>query len=434
MEQRPDGLVRITLKKAYRDGTVAVDNDPLSLLCSASEIFAHKLRSTLTLVGIVLGTTSLVVMVSVIGGAAESIKAGFADLGFDGVMFAVPQKPEDRIERKKQGYSRGLRSSDVAVINAGKELIESAAPLAATRDRVRMNGRDFNVAIEGVTPEYGAIRGRGAATGRYFISADVESNATVAVIGQQIAKDAFGTESPLGREILIRGTRFEIVGVIRSLGNGQVNDQEMQRDNLKIYVPITTLQKQFSGSNAVEAIVFKVPDEQALTHGETEANALLKRAHRGITDFRVQNIGEEIVRVRKEVDVIIANWTIVLASIAGISLLVGGIGIFSLMQIAISERLFEIGLRKATGATDGAIFLQFLVESVSLSVVGGTLGVILGSGITMLAGQAFEDGLSISPLGLGLSAAFAIIIGLSAGLFPALRASRLTPVEAIRGA
>ncbi len=405
-----------------------------SVRTSASEIFAHKLRSTLTLVGIVLGTTSLVVMVSVIGGAAESIKAGFADLGFDGVMFAVPQRPEDRIERKKQGYSRGLRSSDVAVINEGKELIESAAPLAATRDRVRMNGRDFNVSIEGVTPEYGAIRGRGAATGRYFISSDVESNATVAVIGQQIAKDAFGAESPLGREILMRGTRFEIVGVIRSLGNGQVNDQEMERDNRKIYVPITTLQKQFSGSTAVEAIIFKVPDEAALTHGETEAKALLKRAHRGITDFRVQNIGEEIVKVRKEVDVIIANWTIVLASIAGISLLVGGIGIFSLMQIAISERLFEIGLRKATGATDGAIFLQFLIESVSLSVVGGTLGVILGSGITVLAGQAFEDGLSISPLGLGLSAAFAIIIGLSAGLFPALRASRLTPVEAIRGA
>jgi putative ABC transport system permease protein len=405
-----------------------------SVRTSASEIFAHKLRSTLTLVGIVLGTTSLVVMVSVIGGAAESIKAGFADLGFDGVMFAVPQRPEDRIERKKQGYSRGLRSSDVAVINEGKELIESAAPLAATRDRVRMNGRDFNVSIEGVTPEYGAIRGRGAATGRYFISSDVESNATVAVIGQQIAKDAFGAESPLGREILMRGTRFEIVGVIRSLGNGQVNDQEMERDNRKIYVPITTLQRQFSGSSAVEAIIFKVPDEAALTHGETEARALLKRAHRGITDFKVQNIGEEIVKVRKEVDVIIANWTIVLASIAGISLLVGGIGIFSLMQIAISERLFEIGLRKATGATDGAIFLQFLIESVSLSVVGGTLGVILGSGITVLAGQAFEDGLSISPLGLGLSAAFAIIIGLSAGLFPALRASRLTPVEAIRGA
>jgi putative ABC transport system permease protein len=401
---------------------------------SISEIFAHKLRSTLTLVGIVLGTTSLVVMVSVIGGAAVSIKAGFADLGFDGVMFAVPARPEDRIERKKEGYSKGLRSSDVAVIDDGKELIESAAPLAVTRGRVRMNGREFNLTIEGVTPEYGAIRGRGAAVGRYLISSDVETTAPVAVIGQAIALEAFGAESPIDREILVRGTRFHIVGVIRSLGNGTVNDRQMREDNRKIFVPITTLQKQFAGSSAVEAIIFKVPDESALKHGETEAKALLRRAHRGISDFRVQNIGEEIVRVRKEVDVIIANWTIVLASIAGISLLVGGIGIFSLMQIAISERLFEIGLRKATGATDGAIFLQFLIESVSLSVVGGAMGVILGSGITVLAGQAFEDGLSISPVGLGLSAAFAIIIGLAAGLFPALRASRLTPVEAIRGA
>ena len=170
-----------------------------SIRTSVSEIFAHKLRSTLTLVGIVLGTTSLVVMVSVIGGAAESVKAGFNDLGFDGVMFAVPQRPEDVMEQKKQGYSRGLRSSDVDVINRGKELVTSAAPLAATKDRVRMNGRDFNVAIEGVTPEYGAIRGRGAASGRYLLDADVESTAAVAVIGQKIAKDAM--ESMAGYEV-----------------------------------------------------------------------------------------------------------------------------------------------------------------------------------------------------------------------------------------
>lgn len=294
-----------------------------------------------------------------------------------------------------------------------------------------MNGRDFNVDIEGVTPEYGQIRGRGASVGRYFIPSDVETSAAVAVIDQKIATEAFGSESPVSREVVVRGTRFQIVGVIRSLGNGQVNDQEMRRDIRKIYIPITTLQKHLAGNRNVEAIIFKVGNESELTHGETEAKALLKRAHRGISDFRVQNIGEEIVRA-KEVDVIIANWTIVLASIAGISLLVGGIGIFSLTQIAISERLFEIGLRKATGATDGAIFRQFLVESVSLSVVGGALGVSLGSAITVLAGLAFDDGLSISPLGLALSAAFAIIIGLAAGVFPALRAKRLTPVEAIR--
>ena len=119
----------------------------------------------------------------------------------------------------------------------------------------------------------------------------------------------------------------------------------------------------------------------------------MRRSHRGITDFKVENIGEEILRVRKEVDMLIANWHVVLASIAGISLLVGGIGIFSVMQISISERIYEIGLRKSIGATDGAIFGQFLIESVSLSLVGGLLGAALGYGITLLAGQAFEDGL-----------------------------------------
>jgi putative ABC transport system permease protein len=160
----------------------------------------------------------------------------------------------------------------------------------------------------------------------------------------------------------------------------------------------------------------------------------VRRGHRGISDFKVENIGQEILRVRKEVDKLIVNWNIVLASIAGISLLVGGIGIFSVMQISISERTYEIGLRKAMGATDPEIFGQFLVESVSLSLVGALLGASLGYGITLLAGQSFESGLSVSPLALLLAAAFAIGIGLGAGVYPALRASRLNPVEAIRGA
>jgi putative ABC transport system permease protein len=144
------------------------------------------------------------------------------------------------------------------------------------------------------------------------------------------------------------------------------------------------------------------------------------------------NIGEEMLRIRKEVDNLLANWTVVLASIAGISLLVGGIGIFSVMQISISERVYEIGLRKSIGATDGAIFGQFLLESVSLSLVGGLAGSALGYGITMLASQAFEDGLTVSPVGLLMAAGFAILIGLTAGVYPALRASRLAPVDAIR--
>jgi putative ABC transport system permease protein len=399
---------------------------------SLFEIRSHKLRSLLTLVGIVLGTTSLVVMVSVIGGAARSVEKGLSDLGFDGVMFVTAREPVVRLERRKQGYSRGLRAADVAAIDAQRELLQGVAPVVSLTEVARLNGRELRLEIEGVTPEYGAIRNRTVRLGRYLAPHDVETIAPVAVIGDELREQVFGSEDALGREVLVRGVRFRIVGVLRPLGSDQVNDDDMRRDNSKLYVPITTLQKHFTGSDAVHALVFKVADLDRLADGQREAEALLRRSHRGISDFKVMNIGEEILRVRAEVDKLIANWTVVLASIAGISLLVGGIGIFSVMQISISERVYEIGLRKAIGASDRELFGQFLIEAVSLSLVGGLLGAALGYGITLLAAQAFQDGLAVSPVGLLLAAGFAIAIGLSAGVYPALRAARLTPVDAIR--
>jgi putative ABC transport system permease protein len=403
-----------------------------SVRTSLAEIRSHKLRSLLTLVGIILGTTSLVVMVSVIGGAAVAVQKGLGDLGFDGVMFVSAQPPSDRLEQKKQGYSRGLRTADLGVIDSGKELVQAAAPVVFSRETALLGGRTLTVNIEGITPAYGVIRNRTVQAGRYLVDHDLETVASVCVIGHQLGKDVYGSEDPLGREVVIRGVRFRIVGVLRSLGSNQVNDDDMARDNSKVYVPLTTMQKHFLGGDAVQAYAFKVKDPETLREGQKEAEALLRRSHRGISDFKVMNIGEEILRVRKEVDKLIANWTVVLASIAGISLLVGGIGIFSVMQISISERVYEIGLRKSIGATDGAIFGQFLIESVSLSLVGGFLGSALGYAITMLASQAFEDGLTVSGFGLVLAAGFAVLIGLTAGLYPALKASRLTPVDAIR--
>ena len=312
---------------------------------SAAEIWSHKLRSALTLVGIVLGTTALVVMVSVIGGLAEAVQKGLDDLGFDGVVFAVPRPATDRIEQKKQGYSRGMRAADGRVIESGRETIDQAAPvLGLGNETVRMNGRTLKALVEGVTPEWGRIRNRVPQGGRYLVESDVETRATVALLGQKIKKDVFGDEEALGREILIRGMRFRIVGVLKKFGNNQVNDGEMERDNAKIYIPLTTAQKFFVGTDTVHAWAFKAPPDK-MDDAQKEAEALMRRSHRGITDFKIENIGQEILRVRKEVDKLIVNWNIVLASIAGISLLVGGIGIFSVMQISIGERTYEIGLR-----------------------------------------------------------------------------------------
>ena len=379
-----------------------------------------------------LGTTALVVMVSVIGGLAKAVQQGLDDLGFDGVVFAVPHAATDRIELKKQGYSRGMRAADGLVIESGRQTIDQAAPvLGLGNETVRMNGHTLKALVEGVTPVWGRIRNRVPEVGRYLVESDVDTRAAVALLGQKIKKDVFGDEEAIGREILIRGMRFRIVGILKKFGNNQVNDGEMERDNAKIYIPLTTAQKYFAGTDTVQAWAFKA-DPDDMGNAQKEAEALMRRSHRGIKDFKIENIGQEILRVRKEIDKLIVNWNIVLASIAGISLLVGGIGIFSVMQISISERTYEIGLRKSIGATDPEIFGQFLIESVSLSLIGGLVGAALGYGITAMAAQAFPDGLSVSPLGLVLAAAFAIVIGLVAGVYPALVASRLTPVDAIR--
>src|SRR5262245_14979126 len=202
-----------------------------SIRTSLAEIRSHKLRSLLTLAGIILGTTSLVVMVSVIGGAARSVQKGLSDLGFDGVMFVTEQPPSDRLERKKQGYSKGLRTADLATIEDGRSGLEAAAPMASVTEIVRLNGRPYRVTLEGITPAYGRIRNRGASEGRYLVDHDVETTAPVAVIGKELREEAFGTQEVLGREATIRGVRFQIVGVLRSLGTDQVNDDEMRLDN-----------------------------------------------------------------------------------------------------------------------------------------------------------------------------------------------------------
>src|SRR3972149_3849297 len=187
-------------------------------------------------------------MVSGIGGLALAVQQGLTDLGFDGVIFVVPQKTEDRIEKKKQGSPRGPRSADAHVIEPGQEVIREAAPVLSLGDETaRINGRTMKVPVEGVTPAWGRIRNRVPTQGRYLVERAVEPRAPVALIGHKLKQDAFGNEEALGRELIIRGVRFRVVGVLKHLGTDQGNDDEMERDNAKGYVPLTTPQKHFAG-------------------------------------------------------------------------------------------------------------------------------------------------------------------------------------------
>jgi putative ABC transport system permease protein len=404
-----------------------------SLRTSWSEIVGHPLRSLLTFVGVILGTTTVIVMVTMIEGIKTMVWAGAAELGFDGVMFVSARAPQDLVERKKLVHSRGLSVRDVEVLTEGAEHIEWVAAARVRRDVVRGNGVDRRVSIYGVTPSYANVHNRTVSAGRYIDPGDQEKRRRVAVIGIDLKQTLFGSRDPLGAEIRIGGQVFRVVGVGARIGNRMVNDDFSRREMEGVIVPLSTYRTYLDGGESVSFVTVKTEDVDNLGVVKAEVERLVRRAHRGVGDFQIENVADEMVKARKEVGIQLRNWSVVLGSIAGISLLVGGIGIYSVMKISIAERLFEIGLRKAIGASDRAIVLQFLVESTTLSVLGAAVGTLLAMGITLFASQFFEAGLPLAPVGLVLGIGFAIGVGLFAGVFPSLQAARMTPVDCLRG-
>ena len=403
------------------------------LRTALSEIRHNKLRSALTLLGIILGTLSIVVMTSFLDGVIATVWRGFDDLGYDGVMYVQQRNPSDLREQEIFARSKGLQPEDAQVLLARGGSIASVAPVEMDEEMVRRGSVERKAQITGATSSYPVVRGRIMRAGRFISDLDNASFARVCVLGHRLNARLFGSEDPLGKSILIGGRAFRVIGVGPKLGNAFVNDDDFIEEMEGLSIPLATLRKFYTGEDdPLSFIAVKTDSMDKLSDLKAETAASLKLAHRGAEDFRVQNIAQEILRARKEVTEVLKNWRIVLGSIAGISLLVGGIGLLSVLLISIGERLYEIGLRKALGATDGEIFVQFLAESVVLSVIGGLLGAAGGIGITKLASGFFPSGLPVHFLGLSISIGIAIALGILYGIYPALKASRMEPVEAIR--
>ncbi|MFH1177164.1 MAG: ABC transporter permease [Acidobacteriota bacterium] len=398
-----------------------------------AEVWAHKLRSALTLIGVVLGTMAVVVLVTMIEGVKVMVWEGIKGLGFDGVMFVSAQAPEDPKERKKLPLSRGLVRRDASLLAGGGEDFEAVAAVRLKYEVVAARGSNVRVQVYGITPSYGTVHGREVSAGRWLNEGDEFDARRVAVLGVELAERLFGTDDPVGKDIRVGGASFRVVGVEVRLGNRMVNSGWVRREMNGVLVPLTAFRAYLQGGERLSIISVKTGDTDRLDLVKAELERLVRRSHHGVSDFEVENIADEILKAEKEIKVLLRNWTIVLAAIAGISLLVGGVGIYSVVKISLAERLYEIGLRKAIGAPDRAILLQFLVESTTLSVFGGVLGCLLGAAIAKAASGAFEAGLPLAPLGLFLGIGFAVTVGVFAGLFPALSAARLTPVEALRG-
>lgn len=402
-----------------------------SIRTSFEEVRGHPLRSMFTLFGVILGTLALVVVMSVLDGIQMSVLKGINDLGLDNVLYAAKKTPTDRLERAKAHLSRGMRIEDMQAFQESNN-ITAMSPVGETRAVVNNERVTRRVSVYGIMPDYPEIRNRKLSQGRWFSKHDVDTSAAVAVIGFNLNRRMFGAEEALGKQINLGGRRLTVIGVGHKFDTTFVDDDDMFQEMGGVYLPWTVYRDMFGRANAISYMLGKSVSPEKSAEAEYEAIARFRQAHNGIGDTHIENVGKEIQRERGEIDILLGNWRIVFFCIAGVSLLIGGVGIFSVLKISISERLFEIGLRKSMGATDVEIFVQFLIESVTLSVVGAAIGLAGGIGLVKVVGGFFPAGLPVSMFGLAIASGFAIAVGLFAGLYPSLTASRLQPVDALR--
>jgi putative ABC transport system permease protein len=399
------------------------------------EIGRHKLRSSLTLLGIALGTLSITVMVAFMEGVVGAVWQAFSEYRREDLVFVVERGPRTPRERVLFARSRGLQPADARILEDHARGAAVVAPYVFDWASVRAERTESEASLLGVTPGFAAVYGRSMESGRFLGDLEEGSFARVCVLSFALKQKLFGSEDALGRIVIVNSRPYRVVGVEERRGNDLVDDLFHREDRDLLYVPLSTLRKFRGGERDQDLeIVVRVRDPERLGELIQEIEGVMRRAHRGAGDFEVYAGDRYVLRFRKSIEDLIRTWIVVLGSVAGVSLLVGGIGLLSMMLIAINERLYEIGLRKALGATERDLFLQFLCESVILAFAGGCLGVLAGAGFTRAVAGYFKAGLPLNPLALAAAVGVAVLIGALYGIYPALKAARLPPVEALRSA
>ena len=395
----------------------------------------NKMRASLTVLGVVIGIAAVTTMVSVGQSAGELVRSQFDALGTN-VIVVMPQR--QRRGGVRSGSSVSLTADDSKAISEECPAVLATSPIVGTQSHVVYGNSNWSPReMFGVGADYLTVRNWDLRRGGFFTDREVLSAAKVCVIGHTLVAKLFQTTNPIGRKIRIANIPFEVIGVLDEKGANMIGEDQ---DDI-ILMPYSTVQKRIHGSsfNNVHAIVASARGTQVMIVAEDQIEQILMERHRigpgEETDFRVQNTTE----IANILGVITGTMTLMLASIAGISLVVGGVGIMNTMLVSVTERTREIGIRMAVGARSGDILRQFLVESVVLSCVGGVIGLAIGVAgsvaITRLI-NSFSSGTDW-PIVISIPAAFVAIlfaaaVGIFFGFYPALKASRLDPIEALR--
>ena len=391
---------------------------------------ANRLRTFLTMLGMVIGVGAVVLMMAIGEGAQQSIKRSIDSMGSN-LFVILSGSSSSSGSRSASGSSSTLNMSDAAAIG-DLEDIGAFAPISVGNAQIIYAGNNSNTAIVGTTPSYFSIRRWDVESGELFSDADIRSANRVALVGKTVVENLFGDEiDPIGKTIRIKKSPFTVVGVLE--GKGQSFDGRDQDDT--IIVPITTAQRKLFGNQipgSVRMIMAQAKSEKYMGVAEDTINVLIRQRHNirenAESDFSIRNL----TAMAKTASETTKTMSMLLGAIASISLLVGGIGIMNIMLVSVTERTREIGIRMAIGAREKDILLQFLLEACVISIVGCVIGVALGLGGAMLIKKMFGAEILISMQSIVLAFSVAASVGVFFGYYPASKAAKLHPIEALR--
>ena len=398
-----------------------------TMLIALRALRRNKMRSSLTALGIIIGVASVVAMVAVGNGAQARITSQISALGQNLLSIFAGS-------RHAGGVNAGLGSASTLTLADAEAIarevpdVAAVSPEDSTTAQAIANGRNWSTTVVGESQEYLKIRDWKLTAGSMFTAQDVRSAAKVAVIGSKTANELFGPLNPVGQTVRIGNIPFLIIGLLESKGAGMGGQSQDDR----IIIPYSTAMERLTGDKYLRSVNVEIASAKRMDSAEQQITALLRQRHRLTAgqdnDFNIFN-QKDIADTVNSVSKII---TLLLGSVAGISLLVGGIGIMNIMLVSVTERTREIGIRIAVGAQPGDIRLQFLIEAITLSLLGGLLGVLCGVGASKLVGMVANFQAIVSTGSILLAFGVSSVIGIFFGFYPAHKAAALNPIEALR--
>ncbi|MFP6761075.1 MAG: ABC transporter permease [Rhodospirillales bacterium] len=402
------------------------------IMAALGAIQANVLRSVLTALGIIIGVAAVIVMISVGAGAQKQVDDVIKKLGSN-LVIVVPGTTTSGGARGARGSRPTITEDDAIAIQNEISTVKVSAPAVRGSGQIIFGNQNWSTVIRGVTPDYGQAREWEIADGRWFSNDEVRSAAKVALIGETVSESLFGNENPVGQIIRIKRVPFTVIGTL--VGKGETpmgNDM----DDV-VFIPLTTAKKRTLGGRRVSGrlvgVVFvKSNSAEVVDDTIRDMTKLLRLRHKirpgQPNDFFVRNLSS-ILEARANSSRVM---NLLLAAVASISLIVGGIGIMNIMLVSVTERTREIGLRMAVGAKGRDILLQFLIEAVTLSLIGGVIGIVFGLGGSYIIAMIGNSPAIIQPFSIFLAFGFAAVVGVFFGFYPARKAARLDPIEALR--